>query len=1634
MRAARTLLLGAALFGAVGSERLRAPSVQGVTGPIEYMSVEQVAGVHSANMARNLQDAVSGQELIMGAAATSRINFSPGQTRTFSWFLVDSTLNHTLVVEDYRTGLIPALGSGNRYRMQIGAVPTSGGLGFAEPVSSTSNFQCCTGNPCTCRTYNVRWAGNAAAGWTQKQAQGYGQGASWMYFLISCANGSFDCGFRIRVFGDYTPSPTPSNTPTGSITPSNTATRTSTPSITASSSGTASNTPSNSGSDSQTASASQTPSNTATRSETATASVSGPPTPKETESGTQTGTPSFSGTGTPSQSGTPTASISLGQSGSNTGSSSGTPSNTPSISVTSTITASSTSSPSGTASVSSSWSPTISESSSNSPSASVTPSRSPPRTVTPTRTATGSLTATATPTGSPAVNLLSSDLLVALRVGDGNAVTNTASCPSYTQSCATTCPCGVTPLLGCLCSQVTTCTPLTNGCRTFIDVLNTAGTRVSTYPVTLPNNARCHLFWGAGRTREGFLARSDDNRFLTFTCYNGATAATTQKVVVRVDQTLAMSYVAYSDAYDGTTPYLRSAVVAGGNAYISGTSSGGCANSAGVRYLPFVANTQQATSPMASGRGLCGETTRMVATFAGDLYATYADTNAVGLYQLGSGYNTDDNQFGSMLPGMSNPVLQGQNPSLWGFTFESSTSVYIADSSNVATAHFYGWTLGQSGSWARSHTVKLSTVDPVYSIAGRVENLVDASQLLTPTFIVYAVSSPESDTSGIWRYNTIARTFALLRTLGTNQVYRSINFPPVFPSASSSNSPTPSITPTQTTTSTRTASNTASNTASSSQTASASGTASNTGTGTASSSQTRSNTGTRTGTPSPSGTGSQTGTPSASGTGTVTGTGTPSVTPSNSETGTQSQSAGATPSITASGSLTSSVSPSTSVSSSSTATATVSTSVSGSITPSLTASTSVTASSTGSTSMSASNTRTPTVTPTASPNVNRWTFSNLLVLRVGSGTLSTAECPGYSQTCTTTCPCGLTLGICLCTQVTTCTNNLPNGCVTYLDEINPATGLKVSELRLVPTGGQCTLSWGTGLNKEGFGSSSTDGRYITVPCYDAASTTTRTTARRTLLRIFAGGERDVTFLPAATGTMIAATTADGSAMYLSTAASSTCSADNGFKHLQWGTTTLTSLVPGRGECSNDARMPVVREGTLHGAFGDADFGGVYTIGAAGSAPTAATTAAMLPGFEDEQLRAPSPWGYAWNPLNASSLWVADDRAPSVAHLYNYAFALTSTGEWKWLNVGSHRFATTDPVFSVAGRVEGGVFFLYAVSAPARDFSQVWRLNTASRASTLVTTLQTNQAYRAVMFPPAWPSASASRTPTASMTPSRTPTASLTATQTASSSQTASVTSSASQTASITASSSETASITATPSITPSNTPSASATPPSSPSGSITGSNTASSSVTPPGTPSGSITASVTASASTTASVSLSGSTTLSSTASRTPSVTPTATVSTSRSLTPAPTVTRSRTPDPSITRSRTPDPTTTPTDTPEPSPSVGRTSSATVSSSAAATASVSASAAATATSSASATGSVSGTPSASTSLSPSAAATESRTGVPSITATKTRVPTPSSSRTRTRTKTRTKTKSKTKTRTKTKSRTKSASRKRKLME
>jgi hypothetical protein len=143
------------------------------------MSETEVAELEHA---RRLQLTSVGTVLTMGGAATAQASLGIGSTVDYSWLLVDSTLQHTFTLRDTRTTSCLFSNCPNRYTVAIGS--TSPPAGYSDGA-----FQCPTsGTNVLCRAYNVRPGGNAAAAFNVKQAQGYGQSASWMYARITCSN------------------------------------------------------------------------------------------------------------------------------------------------------------------------------------------------------------------------------------------------------------------------------------------------------------------------------------------------------------------------------------------------------------------------------------------------------------------------------------------------------------------------------------------------------------------------------------------------------------------------------------------------------------------------------------------------------------------------------------------------------------------------------------------------------------------------------------------------------------------------------------------------------------------------------------------------------------------------------------------------------------------------------------------------------------------------------------------------------------------------------------------------------------------------------------------------------------------------------------------------------------------------------------------------------------------------------------------------------------------------------------------------------------------------------------------------------------------------------------------------------
>ena len=84
-----------------------------------------------------------------GAAMPGTGGFPRGTTRTYSWRVVDSTLPHTVRINDRRTGTL-FIWSGNYYVVKIGA--TSGVTSFTDGRFQCSGTATSRGNPYTCRT------------------------------------------------------------------------------------------------------------------------------------------------------------------------------------------------------------------------------------------------------------------------------------------------------------------------------------------------------------------------------------------------------------------------------------------------------------------------------------------------------------------------------------------------------------------------------------------------------------------------------------------------------------------------------------------------------------------------------------------------------------------------------------------------------------------------------------------------------------------------------------------------------------------------------------------------------------------------------------------------------------------------------------------------------------------------------------------------------------------------------------------------------------------------------------------------------------------------------------------------------------------------------------------------------------------------------------------------------------------------------------------------------------------------------------------------------------------------------------------------------------------------------------------
>lgn len=443
---------------------------------------------------------------------------------------------------------------------------------------------------------------------------------------------------------------------------------------------------------------------------------------------------------------------------------------------------------------------------------------------------------------------------------------------------------------------------------------------------------------------------------------------------------------------------------------------------------------------------------------------------------------------------------------------------------------------------------------------------------------------------------------------------------------------------------------------------------------------------------------------------------------------------------------------------------------------------------------------------------------------------------------------------------------------------------------------------------EGWPTTSLDGRFVVIPCYDAPpGAPYASSANKTIALLRADGSVDastrladayVTSGPGRPGSFVTAVTTNGSYFYLSGRGDDRAF-DTGIRGAAAGARTSTLIFSTIG-LQDPRGLTLTQAGSgaprLFAGMGRAETrtGGAVVVAplVAGSLPQWALVAAFP--------AAASVRAFA---IEGAVIFAADDRSPSLAQLWRWSLV-----SGQWVNTSIQLDGSGQPVYSVAGRREAvyNSFFVYAVTR-----SKLFRYIAANGIVNTIAIAPVGTSFRGVVFSPidrmlepVTPSSSltptgsvsASATITPSRTPSNSPTSSLT--PTASLTSTATVSTSMSVTASSTATASATASVSAT------------ATATSSATGTQTSSSTRTSSPTTTMTSTQSATSSVSASASWTASSTRTASRTSSPTSSLSATASETATATSTRSSSSTATSTSTNTPvsftsTPSITPSAT---------------------------------------------------------------------------------------------------------------------------------
>ncbi|HRF58853.1 MAG TPA: hypothetical protein PLH94_02935 [Fimbriimonadaceae bacterium] len=247
---------------------------------------------------------------------------------------------------------------------------------------------------------------------------------------------------------------------------------------------------------------------------------------------------------------------------------------------------------------------------------------------------------------------------------------------------------------------------LTNAAQPiFLKEYTTGGVLVQT--ITIPSVGPGNRLTQSGTaTSEGHLQLGTLG--LTLVGYNAdagtaSVVSTTSAVASRMVGVVDLSgnldlSTALTDAYSGNN--IRSAVSGPSNGlWTAGTAS--AANNPGVRYTPLAGTTSTQLSTTVTN-------IRVVEIYNGQLYCSTQSGSNIGVNSVGTGLPTASGETISLLPGITNDVVNATNQSPYDFTFFNDSTLYVADDRTTTNGGgLIKYTKDSFGVWSVAYRLQL---------------------------------------------------------------------------------------------------------------------------------------------------------------------------------------------------------------------------------------------------------------------------------------------------------------------------------------------------------------------------------------------------------------------------------------------------------------------------------------------------------------------------------------------------------------------------------------------------------------------------------------------------------------------------------------------------------------------------------------------------------------------------------------------------------------------------------------------------------------------------------------------------------------------------------------------------------------